>query len=101
MVAIGITPADVRVPIDITRLVRRGIRIVGSYGGRPRTDMPVLLELIERGILEPGNSVSRRFGLEDAPEAYELLDQGGIVGRAVVTMAPAGGPGADPRSLEE
>jgi S-(hydroxymethyl)glutathione dehydrogenase/alcohol dehydrogenase len=101
MVAIGIAPVDVRAPIDITRLVRRGIRIVGSYGGRPRTDMPVLLELIEQGILEPGNSVSRRFGLEEAPEAYELLDQGGIVGRAVVTMTPAGGPGGDPRSLEE
>ena len=101
MVAIGIAPVDVRAPIDITRLVRRGIRIVGSYGGRPRTDMPVLLELIEQGILAPGNSVSRRFGLEEAPEAYELLDQGGIVGRAVVTMTPAGGPGGDPRPLEE
>jgi S-(hydroxymethyl)glutathione dehydrogenase/alcohol dehydrogenase len=98
MVAIGIAPVDVRAPIDITRLVRRGIRIVGSYGGRPRTDMPVLLELIEQGILRPGSSVSRRFSLEQAPEAYELLDRGGIVGRAVVTMAAAGGPGS--RSTE-
>jgi S-(hydroxymethyl)glutathione dehydrogenase/alcohol dehydrogenase len=86
MVAVGIAPVDVRAPIDITRLVRRGLRIVGSYGGRPRTDMPVLLELIEQGILRPGSSVSRTFGLEQAAEAYDLLDRGGIVGRAVVTM---------------
>ena len=73
-------------PIDITRLVRRGLRIIGSYGGRPRSDMPRLLQMIERGILRPHESVSRRFTLEESPEAYAALDRGEIVGRAVVVM---------------
>jgi S-(hydroxymethyl)glutathione dehydrogenase/alcohol dehydrogenase len=87
LVAVGIAPIDERVPIDITRLVRRGLRIVGSYGGRPRTDMPILLGLVEQGVLRPGSAVTRRFALEDVAEAYDALNRGAIVGRAVVTMS--------------
>jgi S-(hydroxymethyl)glutathione dehydrogenase/alcohol dehydrogenase len=87
-VAVGITPADVRVPVDVTRLVRRGLRIQGSYGGRPRTDMPVLLALVDRGIVRPQASVSRRFPLAAAQEAYDALDRREIVGRAIVVMQP-------------
>jgi S-(hydroxymethyl)glutathione dehydrogenase/alcohol dehydrogenase len=86
MVAIGIAPVGVRAPVEITRLVRRGLRIVGSYGARPRSDMPRLLSLIERGVLQPHVSVTRRFTLEEAPEAYAALDRREIVGRAIVTM---------------
>jgi S-(hydroxymethyl)glutathione dehydrogenase/alcohol dehydrogenase len=86
LVAIGISAVDERAPIDITRLVRRGLRIVGSYGARPRTDMPLLLAMIEQGILRPEGAVTRRFALEDAAAAYQALDRREIVGRAVVTM---------------
>jgi succinate semialdehyde reductase (NADPH) len=86
LVAVGITPVGVRTPIDITRIVRRCLHITGSYGGRPRSDMPRLLQMIDRGILRPHESVSRRFALEEAPEAYATLDRGEIVGRAVVVM---------------
>jgi S-(hydroxymethyl)glutathione dehydrogenase/alcohol dehydrogenase len=93
MVAVGIAPAEVRAPIDITRLVRRGLRIVGSYGGRPRTDMPLLLALVEQGMLRPASAVTRRFPLEEVGEAYKALDRREIVGRAVITMSS--------RSMEE
>ena len=86
MVAVGIAPVDVRAPIDITRLVRRSIRLTGSYGARVRSDMPRLLALIERGVLRPQESVTRRFALSEAPQAYAALDRGEIVGRAVVVM---------------
>jgi S-(hydroxymethyl)glutathione dehydrogenase/alcohol dehydrogenase len=86
MVAIGIAPVGMRAPVEITRLVRRGLRIVGSYGARPRSDMPRLLALIERGVLQPHLSVTRRFALAEAPEAYAALDRREIVGRAIVTM---------------
>jgi S-(hydroxymethyl)glutathione dehydrogenase/alcohol dehydrogenase len=89
LVAVGITPADARAPIDVTRLVRRGLRIVGSYGARPRTDMPALLALVERGVVDPGGAVTRRFPLEEAQAAYEALDRREIVGRAVVVMPAA------------
>ncbi len=86
LVAVGIAPVGVRAPIDITRLVRRGLHITGSYGGRPRGDMPRLLQMIDRGVLRPHESVSRRFTLQEAPQAYATLDRGEIVGRAVVVM---------------
>jgi S-(hydroxymethyl)glutathione dehydrogenase/alcohol dehydrogenase len=89
MIAVGIAAVDVRAPIEITRLVRRGLRIVGSYGARPRTDMPRMLALIERGVLRPQESVTRRFPLEEADAAYKALDAGEIVGRAIVTMPGA------------
>ena len=76
-----------RAPVEITRLVRRSLRIVGSYGARVRTDMPVLLGLIESGVLNPAGSVTRRFPLAEAAAAYEALDRREVVGRAIVTMA--------------
>jgi S-(hydroxymethyl)glutathione dehydrogenase/alcohol dehydrogenase len=91
LVAVGIAPADARTEIDVTRIVRRGLRIAGSYGARPRSDMPGLLALVERGVLRPEQSVTRRFALEDAPEAYEALDRREIVGRAIVVMPEAAG----------
>ena len=70
MVAVGIAPADVRAPVEITKLVRRSLRIAGSYGARVRADMPVLLGLVEAGVLSPSDSVSRRFPLAEAAAAY-------------------------------
>ncbi len=89
LVAVGITPADVRAPIDVTRLVRRGLRIQGSYGARPRSDMPTLLGLVERGVVDVGKNVTRRYAIEQAQEAYEALDRHEIVGRAIVSMPTA------------
>jgi S-(hydroxymethyl)glutathione dehydrogenase/alcohol dehydrogenase len=53
--------------------------------------MPRLLALIERGVVRPHESVTRRFPLQEAPEAYQALARGEIVGRAIVTMP--GSPG--------
>ena len=78
-------------PIEITRLVRRGLRIIGSYGARPRSDMPRLLALIENGVLHPEAGVTRRFSLAEAQKAYDALDRREIVGRAVVVMPSADG----------
>jgi S-(hydroxymethyl)glutathione dehydrogenase/alcohol dehydrogenase len=88
VVVIGIAPAGTTGQVDLSRLPRRKLRILGSYGGRPRTDMPALLRLVERGVLRPQAMVSRRFGLDEAGAAYEALDRGEIVGRAVVDVAP-------------
>jgi S-(hydroxymethyl)glutathione dehydrogenase/alcohol dehydrogenase len=85
-VMVGIAPAGVTGRVDITRLVRRKLRILGSYGGRARTDMPALLRLAAQGVLRPGQVITRRYPLEDAAEAYAALDRGEIVGRAVIEM---------------
>lgn len=83
-VMVGIAPAGVTAPVEITRVVRRKIQILGSYGARTRTDVPLILNLAQRGALQLDRLVTRRFTLHEADEAYRLLDQGAIVGRAVV-----------------
>jgi succinate semialdehyde reductase (NADPH) len=86
LVAVGIAPAGVTAPVEITRLVRRSIHVVGSYGARVRGDMPVILELGESGAISPAASLTRRFPLTEAAEAYAALDRREIVGRAIVVM---------------
>ena len=86
VVLVGIAPAGETAQLEITRTVRRKVRIFGSYGGRPRTDMPVLLDLVARGRLDLDGLVSAHYSLEQAEHAYGLLDRGQIVGRAVIDM---------------
>jgi succinate semialdehyde reductase (NADPH) len=84
MVAVGIAPGRTTAPVEITRLVRRELRIVGSYGARTRSDMPEIIRLAERGIFRPETMVTQRFPLAEANAAYQALARGAIVGRAIV-----------------
>jgi succinate semialdehyde reductase (NADPH) len=80
----GIAPAGVEASFEITRLVRRKIQVLGSYGGRARSDMPQLLALARAGRIDPGRFVTRRYRLDETAEAFAALDRGDIVGRAIV-----------------
>jgi succinate semialdehyde reductase (NADPH) len=84
MVAVGIAPGRTTAPVEITRLVRRGLRIIGSYGARTRADMPEIIRLAARGTFKPAAIVTRRYGLDEADAAYQALDRGEIAGRAIV-----------------
>jgi succinate semialdehyde reductase (NADPH) len=86
MVAIGLTAVDTKAEIGITHIVRRGITIRGSYGARTRTDMPALLSMVGRGEVRLDSVITRRVPLEGAAAAYDALERGEIVGRAVVIM---------------
>jgi S-(hydroxymethyl)glutathione dehydrogenase/alcohol dehydrogenase len=87
VVVIGIAPGTTTAGIEITRLVRRGIQLMGSYGSRVRTDMPDVLGLVVRGHVSPSRPITRRYRLEQADNAYGALSRGEIVGRAIVTMS--------------
>jgi succinate semialdehyde reductase (NADPH) len=84
MVAIGIAAGRTAAPVEITRLVRRGLRIIGSFGARTRVDMPEVIRLASRGAFRPEKMVTRRFRLAECDEAYQALARGEIVGRAIV-----------------
>jgi S-(hydroxymethyl)glutathione dehydrogenase/alcohol dehydrogenase len=84
MVAVGIAPGKTTAPIEITRVVRRSLRLIGSYGARTRTDMPEIIRLAERGIFRPERMVTKRYSLDEADVAYQALARGEIVGRAIV-----------------
>ncbi|KAK1267294.1 Alcohol dehydrogenase-like 7 [Acorus gramineus] len=85
-VMIGLAATGAVAEIDITRLVRRQIKIIGSYGARARQDLPQIVKLAQSGIFNLKNTVSRKCKFEEANQAYKDLDQGKIVGRAVVEI---------------
>jgi succinate semialdehyde reductase (NADPH) len=85
MIAVGIAAGKTTAPVEITRLVRRGLRIIGSYGARTRADMPEILKLAAQGTFRLETFVTRRYPLAEADAAYQALARGEIAGRAVVT----------------
>jgi len=85
-VVVGIAPAGSRGEIDLARLVRRKLSILGSYGARARADMPQLIELVRQGVVRPKDVITRRYALDHADDAYQALARGEIVGRALVEM---------------
>jgi S-(hydroxymethyl)glutathione dehydrogenase/alcohol dehydrogenase len=87
VVVVGIAPGTTTAGIEITRLVRRGIQLMGSYGSRVRTDMPDVLGLAAHGLVSPSRTITRRYRLEQVDNAYAALSRGEIVGRAIVTMS--------------
>ncbi|RAL39825.1 unnamed protein product [Cuscuta campestris] len=85
-VMIGLALSGSKGEVDINHLVRRQIKVIGSYGARARQDLPKLIKLVECGIFNLTASVSRKYKFEEAGEAYTDLDQGNITGRAVVEI---------------
>jgi S-(hydroxymethyl)glutathione dehydrogenase/alcohol dehydrogenase len=85
-VVIGLAPGQATAAIEVTRLVRRSIRLTGSYGCRVRTDMPEIVSLASRGLIDVSRPISRRYTMDECPEAYQALGKGEIIGRAIVTM---------------
>ena len=86
MVAIGIAATGSQATVEITPLVRRGYTISGSFGARTRQDLPAVVSMAETGDLDPQTLVTREFRLEQVNDAYQLLREGKIVGRAIITM---------------
>jgi Zn-dependent alcohol dehydrogenase len=86
MVAIGIAAAGSRASIEITPLVRRGYTIAGSFGARTREDLPEVVRLANSGLFDTKELITRSFSLEEVNDAYSLLREGRILGRALITM---------------
>jgi S-(hydroxymethyl)glutathione dehydrogenase/alcohol dehydrogenase len=84
MVPVGIAAGKTAAPVEITRLVRRSLRIIGSYGARTRADMPEVIRLAAAGVFRSESMVTDRFSLSEADLAYQKLNRGEIVGRAIV-----------------
>lgn len=84
-VLVGVGAGDAAASIPLTYLLRHQIRIVGSYGGRPRTDMPVLLRMAASGQLDPAATISGRHPLGEAESVYRRMAAGDVVGRQVLT----------------
>jgi D-arabinose 1-dehydrogenase-like Zn-dependent alcohol dehydrogenase len=87
MVPVGLAAGSQTAAVEINRVVRRGQQICGSYGARTRTDLPIVVDLAARGVLDYRGVVSERVSLYHAEATYRRLEHGAVSGRAVVEMA--------------
>jgi len=85
VVAVGIGAGAAAAEIEITHMVRREIRLTGSFGARTRADMPKIIELAAAGAVDLGELISERVGLDEVERIYRALDRGEVRGRALVT----------------
>ena len=87
MVPIGLGAGVQTAEVEINRTVRRSQSILGSYGARTRQDLPAVVDLAARGVINYRDVVSCRLPLEDAGKGYEALRNREIQGRAVIDMS--------------
>ena len=87
MVPIGLGAGVQTAGVEINRTVRRSQSILGSYGARTRQDLPAVVDLAVRGVINYKDVVSRRLPLAEAGAGYAALKNREIQGRAVVDMS--------------
>ncbi len=83
---VGLSSKGSEADFEINSLVRRGVRIIGSYGAKPRIDMPEIISLASKGIINVEEAVSAEYKLEEINSAFEKLEEGGIIGRAIIKI---------------
>ncbi|MBI2887462.1 MAG: Zn-dependent alcohol dehydrogenase [Chloroflexi bacterium] len=86
-VIVGLAPVGDKAPIEAMTLTRLEKTIKGCYYGssRPRQDMPRLVELYRRGVLDIDHLVARRYSLDQINGAFADLDSS-KVGRGVIVF---------------
>jgi S-(hydroxymethyl)glutathione dehydrogenase/alcohol dehydrogenase len=79
-VIIGLAAARDEVPISAGALVMGNKRLLGSFVGsmQPRLDLPMLVELYRAGKLDLDALISKRYALDDLPQAFEDMEAGKV-----------------------
>lgn len=84
-VMVGIASLGTMAEVEITHLVRRKIRIHGSYGAKARQDTPAILDLLDNDKLHL-EAITKKYELDTVGQAYDDLKHGKIVGKAIVVL---------------
>jgi S-(hydroxymethyl)glutathione dehydrogenase/alcohol dehydrogenase len=86
-VVIGVPPTGQTFPLDVRPLVTGERAIVGSsYGSaRTREDLPRMVTLYQAGKLKIDELITKRYGLEEANEAFRALAAGEL-GRGLIVF---------------
>jgi S-(hydroxymethyl)glutathione dehydrogenase/alcohol dehydrogenase len=79
-VVMGLHAVRGQVPISPLALVLQNKRLLGSFVGsmNPRLDLPMLVELYRAGKLELDKLITKRYALDDLPQAFEDMEAGKI-----------------------
>jgi Zn-dependent alcohol dehydrogenase len=84
-VLLGIPVSDVSVDLNTILLHQR--HYCGSLGAtEPDTDFPLFLEWMRDGKFPLGKLVTNRYSLEQVDEARIALEEGQILGRAIIEL---------------
>jgi Zn-dependent alcohol dehydrogenase len=84
-VLVGIPVADVSIDLNEILLYQR--RYCGSLGAvEPDTDFPLFLEWLREGKFPLGKMVTDRYSLEQVEEARIALEEGQVLGRAIIEI---------------
>jgi alcohol dehydrogenase len=78
---IGLLPEPPRLPMDL--IITRELRLLGSHGMAAHA-YPEMLGLVTAGRLRPGQRVSSRIALEQAPDALVAMTDTSPVGLTVI-----------------
>ena len=89
-VIIGLAAARAEVAIPAGALVMGNRRLLGSFVGsmQPRLDLPMLIELYRAGKLDLDVLISKRYRLEELPQAFEDMEQGKVARGVLVFGSP-------------
>lgn len=87
MVPIGLGAGVQSAEVQINRTVRRSQSIIGSYGARTRVDLPAVVDMAARGLIEVDDVVNQVFSLDDVNLGYDKLRAGTMSGRGIVDMS--------------
>jgi D-arabinose 1-dehydrogenase-like Zn-dependent alcohol dehydrogenase len=80
-VQVGLLPEPPRIPMDL--VIARELELLGSHGMAAH-GYPEMLALVRAGRLRPGQLVSSRIGLEQAPRALVAMTDASPVGITVI-----------------
>jgi alcohol dehydrogenase len=80
-VQVGLLPEPPRVPMDL--VIARELELLGSHGMAARA-YPEMLALVRSGRLRPGDLVTERIGLEQAPRALAAMSERSPTGVTLV-----------------
>lgn len=83
----GVAPIGQTLDVDITKVVRRKIQILGTFGGQAHETMPEVLRMVEQGGIDLERLITDRFSFDEVGEAYRALDERRIRGRGLIEIA--------------
>jgi len=72
-----------KIQLDINRLIWLELSVIGTKNYNP-ADMPTILKLVQKGVINLSKVVSHSFKLEEINEAYQMLDRGEMLRGIVI-----------------
>ena len=76
----GMHAFKIEVPISTAALVLQNKRLLGSFVGsvRPHLDLPILVDLYRAGKLQLDDLITRRYSLDELPQAFNDMEAGKV-----------------------